>query len=120
MALQLWDILTPPIKRGHKVIFLVEPFSDQGVSHIETSQLICSNQLTGFYMGETLVVKELNKPLASVYVPDCMGNSKIIVISFYCTQLLILKTFFSGSLFCCKYALLLRKANCDLTAICFY
>ena len=34
-----------------------------------------------------------------------MRNSKIIVISFYCTQLLILKTFFSGSPFCSKYAL---------------
>ena len=37
-------------------------FNDQCPHHIETSQLICSaNQLTGFYMMETLVVTRLNK-----------------------------------------------------------
>ena len=36
------------------------PFNDQCSRHIETSQLICSaNQLTGFYMMGTLVVKGL-------------------------------------------------------------
>ena len=35
-------------------------FNDQCLSHIETSELICSaNQLTGLYMRETLVVKGL-------------------------------------------------------------
>ena len=35
-------------------------FNDQCSHHKETSQLICSaNQLTGFYMMETLVVKRL-------------------------------------------------------------
>ena len=36
------------------------PFNDQCPSHIETSQLICiANQLTGFYVRGTLIVKEL-------------------------------------------------------------
>ena len=36
------------------------PFNDQCSHHVETSQLICSaNQLTGFYMRGTLVVKRL-------------------------------------------------------------
>ena len=35
--------------------------SDGGPYHIETSPLICRpNQLTGFYMIETVVIKELN------------------------------------------------------------
>ena len=39
-------------------------FNDQCPSHIETSQLICrANQLTGFYMTGTLVVKRLNVPM---------------------------------------------------------
>ena len=36
------------------------PFSDKCSRHIETNQLICrENQLTGFYMIGTLIVKEL-------------------------------------------------------------
>ena len=39
---------------------IVKPFNDQCSHHIETSQLICrGNQLTGFYMMRTLVVKML-------------------------------------------------------------
>ena len=39
---------------------LFKPFNDPYSNHIETSQLICSaNQLTGFYMIGTLVVKGL-------------------------------------------------------------
>ena len=39
---------------------IVQPFNDQCRSQIETSQLICpANQLTGFYMRGTLVVKRL-------------------------------------------------------------
>ena len=38
----------------------INPFNDQCSHHIETSHLICSaNQLTGFYMMGTLVVKRL-------------------------------------------------------------
>ena len=40
----------------------LEPFNDQCSHHIETSHLICSaNQLTGFYMMRTLVVKRVKK-----------------------------------------------------------
>ena len=39
---------------------LAHPFNDQCFHHIETNQLICrANQLTGFYMMGTLVVKGL-------------------------------------------------------------
>ena len=39
---------------------MAKPFNDQCSHHIETSQLICStNQLSGFYMIRTLVVKRL-------------------------------------------------------------
>ena len=39
---------------------LAHPFNDQCFPHIETNQLICrANQLTGFYMMGTLVVKGL-------------------------------------------------------------
>ena len=39
---------------------LFKPFNDPCSNHVETSQLICSaNQLTGFYMIGTLVVKGL-------------------------------------------------------------
>ena len=38
----------------------LEPFNGQCSYHVETSQLICSaNQMTGFYMMGTLVVKGL-------------------------------------------------------------
>ena len=50
---------------------LFKPFNDPCSNHIETSQLICSaNQLTGFYMIGTLVVKGLK-----------------LVLMFYSTQL---------------------------------
>ena len=40
----------------------VLPFNDQCPSHIETGQLLCSaNQLTGFYMSGTLVLKGLKQ-----------------------------------------------------------
>ena len=39
-----------------------KPFNDQFPSHIDNSQLICrENQLTGFYMMRTLVIKGLMK-----------------------------------------------------------
>ena len=39
---------------------LTHPFNNQCFHHIETNQLICTaNQLTGFYMMGTLVVKGL-------------------------------------------------------------
>ena len=38
---------------------MIKPFNDQCSHHIETSQLIFANQLTGFYMMGTLVVKRL-------------------------------------------------------------
>ena len=39
---------------------VIKAFNDQYSHHIETSQLICkANQLTGFYMMGTLVVKGL-------------------------------------------------------------
>ena len=42
-------------------------FNDQCSHHIETSQLICrANQLTGFYMMKTLVVKRLKYKSARV------------------------------------------------------
>ena len=41
---------------------LDQPFNDQCSHHIETSQMICSaNQLVGFYMIETLIVKGLKR-----------------------------------------------------------
>ena len=46
----------------HCLVLLVgfKPFNDQCSHYIDTSQLICSaNQLTGFYMMGTLVVKGL-------------------------------------------------------------
>ena len=40
------------------------PFNCQCFPHIETSQLICkANQLTGFYMRETLAINGLNSKL---------------------------------------------------------
>ena len=43
-------------------------FNDQSLSYRETSQLICSaNQLTGFYMRETLVVKMLTSLINKVH-----------------------------------------------------
>ena len=40
------------------IFLFAEPFNNQCPHHIETSQLICrANQLTGFYMMGTLVVK---------------------------------------------------------------
>ena len=40
------------------------PFNDQCSYHIETSQVICwANQLTGFYIMGTLVVKMLRDTL---------------------------------------------------------
>ena len=43
-------------------IFFFNPFNDQCSHHIETSQLICrANQVTGFYMMRTLVVKWFKK-----------------------------------------------------------
>ena len=42
------------------LISIHEPFNSQCPSHIETSQLICSeNQLTGFYVREILTDKGL-------------------------------------------------------------
>ena len=44
------------------VFFTPLPFNDQCSHHRETSQLICSaNQLSGFYMMGTLVVKKLKR-----------------------------------------------------------
>ena len=41
---------------------LFKPFNNQCSHHIETSQFICrANQLTGFYMMGTLVVKRLSR-----------------------------------------------------------
>ena len=43
-----------------EISLTLQPFNDQCSHHIETSQLICyANQLTGFYMVGTLVVKGL-------------------------------------------------------------
>ena len=39
---------------------LILSIEDQSCHHVETSQLICfANQLTGFYMMGTLIVKRL-------------------------------------------------------------
>ena len=47
-----------------KNLFKNVPLTDQYFHHIETSHLICSaNQMTGFYMMETLVVKGLNETI---------------------------------------------------------
>ena len=44
------------------------PFKDQCSNHEETSQLICRpNQLTGFYMMGTLVVKWLNTKIDGLF-----------------------------------------------------
>ena len=44
-----------------KITTCLKLFNDQRSHHIEASQLICSaNQLTGFYMMGTLVVKKIN------------------------------------------------------------
>ena len=51
--------------------------NDQCSHHIETSQLICSaNQLTGFYMMRTLVVKGLNlmKRLVEIFAGNNHQN----------------------------------------------
>ena len=43
-----------------EIVFIFQLFNDQFSHHIETNQSICSvNQLTGFYMMGTLVVKRL-------------------------------------------------------------
>ena len=57
-------------------------FNDQSSHHIETSQLICSaNQLTGFYMMGTLVVKRSNSDSAFQWKmnlnPDLNKQAKI-------------------------------------------
>ena len=55
------------------------PFNAQCPSHIETSQLICrANQLTGFYMGRTLVVEGL-RGLHSIW----WSSSKVTRKDFY-------------------------------------
>ena len=44
----------------YKALAKISVFNDQCPSHIETSQLICrANQLTGFYVRGTLIVKGL-------------------------------------------------------------
>ena len=51
------------VSNMYSIVFLVisEAFNDQCSHHIESSQFICSeNQMTGFYMMETSVVKELS------------------------------------------------------------
>ena len=57
---------------------LVNLFNDQCSHHIETSQLICRrNQLTGFYMMETLVVKRLILKWNSATIPNEQGSISI-------------------------------------------
>ena len=53
---QSWKISPSPLS-----LSIYSTFNDQCSHHIETSKLICiANQLTGFYMMGTLVVKGLN------------------------------------------------------------
>ena len=53
-------------------------FNGQCPSHIETSQLICpANQLTGFYVGGTLTVKELNLKIESKLQPTRFHSDSI-------------------------------------------
>ena len=61
---------------------LFQPFSDQCSHHIETSQLICStNQLAGFYMMGTLIVKGL----ISRNLSFCLDK-----LLFYCNMIFII------------------------------
>ena len=60
----------------------ISSFNDQSSHHIETSQFICSaNQLTGFYMMGTLVVKRSNSDSAFQWKmnlnPDLNKQAKI-------------------------------------------
>ena len=53
-------------------------FNDQCSHHIETSQLICrANQLTGFYMMGTLVVKGLMQ----IWIPEIRIYKCLIITS---------------------------------------
>ena len=62
---------------GLRVVFtMVQFFHDGGLRHRETSPLICSaNQLTGFYMAGTFIMKELiPNGEGSVPLPSLMNN----------------------------------------------
>ena len=56
-----------------------KPFNNQCSHHIETSQLICSaNQLTGFYMIGTLVVKGLRESDNKIVINRNSRNNRAI------------------------------------------
>ena len=49
---------------------MTSPFNDQCSHYVETRQLICrANQLTGFYMMETLAVKRLRDTILEGKLP---------------------------------------------------
>ena len=59
-------------------------FNDQCSHHIETSQLIYrANQLTGFYMMGTLVVKGLRNALSRI---DFIMSNNVIIVFLLCEK----------------------------------
>ena len=57
-------------------------FNDRCPSHIETSQLICSaNQLTGFYVRGTLLVKGLKINTHSLLLTNLSSDFLSIILS---------------------------------------
>ena len=70
---------------------MFEPFNDQCPSHIETSQLISSaNQLTGFFVRGTLIVKGLNVS-KSLF---CIRSLMVFILDFHFGQLLSRTAFY--------------------------